>query len=99
MLKTGIGQRINLLISKNKVTKTKVAKHLKIARPTLDDYINEKTSITVDKLYELAQLLGVNIVDFFTDDNSIIKKNPNGIDRAFENFKIEIKNYIDSIKK
>lgn len=93
MLKTGIGFKINNLISKNKETKIFVAKELKITRQTLDDYINEKTSITVDKLYQLAALFNYNVFEFFIEDKAII--DGDGMDKAFENLKKELKKYID----
>lgn len=94
MLKTGIGNKINALISKNKATKIFVAKELNITRQTLDDYINEKTSITVEKLYQLAKLFDYNVYEFFKGEKDITDED--GIDRAFNNLKNELKNYIDN---
>lgn len=83
MLKTGIGLKISELISKNKATKTFVAKKLNITRQTLDDYINEKTSITIEKLYILADMFDYPIYNFFKDDNQKFTEKPD-VDRVLK---------------
>ena len=92
MNKTGIGLKISDLIRKNKKTKIYVAEKLCTTRQTLDDYIKEKTSITVDKLYILAEIFNIHVSEFFVDDKI---DESTGIDKAFNNLKKEIVNYID----
>jgi transcriptional regulator with XRE-family HTH domain len=62
-----IGQKINDLISKKKLTKSKVASDLGIARNTLNDYISGTTKISAEDIYRLSVHYGVPVGYFFDE--------------------------------
>jgi transcriptional regulator with XRE-family HTH domain len=67
MLIMDIGQRISELISKNNLTKKEVCSGLRISRPTLDDYINNRTEISVSRLIEFCEYIKVDVREFFSE--------------------------------
>lgn len=86
------GQNISDLIGKAGFTKTEICRKAKISRPALDSWINEETYPKVDILFNLASVLKCSIHDFFDKDDKI----ENSLDQAFENWKTELKTYINS---
>jgi transcriptional regulator with XRE-family HTH domain len=79
-----IGAKIEQLISKKKLTKKDVSEKLGIARVTLDDYIANNTSITVNKLLIFCRLVGIDVKNFFDDDYKL--KDDNDVDSIIDQF-------------
>lgn len=59
-----IGLKISTLMDEKNLTKISVASKLGIARNTLDDYINNRTSPTVVIIEKLANIFKISICDF-----------------------------------
>ena len=60
-----LGTILNKLIEERGTSKTHLAKHLKISRSTLDDYINGKTYMPSDKIEKTAKYFNVSIAYLF----------------------------------
>lgn len=74
----GIGLILSRLIEDKNVKKTQLAKHLDVARNTLDDYLSERTYMTTEKLEKVANFFKLPISYFFEDTNGNITQTGKG---------------------
>ncbi len=65
-----IGETLTKLIEEKNATKTDVAKHIAVARNTLDDYLAGRTFMTSDKIEKIAQYFNVSISYLFGESNT-----------------------------
>ena len=62
-------QRIVDIIVSNKLSKVDIASKMKVSRTTLDNLLNG-ADVKVSTIESLAEVLGVNVAEFFDSDNS-----------------------------
>lgn len=70
------GKNLEILIHNRKANKTAFCKYLEISRTTLQDYLNETTYMTSDKIVKTAVYFGVTVASLFgeEDDNYALIK-------------------------
>lgn len=70
-------QRIVDIITSNKLSKIEIASKMKVSRTTLDNLLNG-ADVKVSTIENLAEVLGVNVADFFDSGHktSEMQRNP-----------------------
>lgn len=73
-----IAEKIKILLAERRITKTALAESLDIRRGTLNDYLDEKTFMTEDKIIKTAEFFKISIGELFgeeitNNDTSVIK--------------------------
>ena len=63
-------KKVTNLLDDKKLTKKFLAEAMGIARNTLSDYLEERTSITMDALEKLSKILDVDPPYFFEEDGT-----------------------------
>ncbi|MDR1554199.1 MAG: helix-turn-helix transcriptional regulator [Prevotellaceae bacterium] len=76
--------KINKLIFERKVKKKDFYTYLGISKQTLEDYLNEKTSMTVSTLKKVAEYFNVPVSYFFDDENK--SQNNTGVGHIVSGF-------------
>ena len=76
-----IGQKIKFMRNTRHISSSDLAKELNITRQQLQKYEIGEVDIKVDRLYEIANLLGVDISFFFSDS---AKTSDNSTDKNFD---------------
>ncbi len=66
-----LGKNLNKLIVDRKTNKTDFCRYLEISRTTLQEYLNENTFMTSDKIIKTAVFFGVSVASLFgeAEDN------------------------------
>lgn len=66
-----LGKNLEKLIQERKANKTAFCKYLEISRTTLQEYLNENTYMTSDKIVKTSVYFGVTVASLFgeVDDN------------------------------
>ena len=83
-----IGRKISTLRRKRKVSQEELASKLGISSKQLSKYEIGRNRITVDRLISIAQILNMNIIDFFEINNaSSISKKERGSLNNFSRFR------------
>jgi transcriptional regulator with XRE-family HTH domain len=65
-----IGLNITKLMEEKNVRKIDLSRYLKVARNTLNDYLEERTFMTTDTLEKLAKFFNVSVGYFFNEENT-----------------------------
>lgn len=69
-----VGKMIKELRIKKNISQEELANILSVNRATIANYESGRRALTIDKLEELLEALGVNLTDFFNSNNLETKK-------------------------
>jgi transcriptional regulator with XRE-family HTH domain len=72
------GERLQFLREQAKLTQREVAQQLGISQPSYAAWERHNVALTTDQLRKLAQILGVEVENFFTTDDQPRRNGPVG---------------------
>ncbi|CAL7896589.1 HTH cro/C1-type domain-containing protein [Fusobacterium necrophorum subsp. funduliforme] len=70
---TNIGEKLKFIRKKLNLTQEEFAEKLNLTKPTIMSYEKGKSSITVELLEEICNLVNINLSSFFSENNDVFE--------------------------